>query len=106
MAKKKKKSGGKVLPAVIITAIVVFALCIFVPKLVHKCDHCGKTFFGTGYAPNIITETFNDEEIICEDCETEEYTAFGIRAGEKEDHKLPLFPSSGDEEKTEKNAEE
>ncbi len=98
MAKKKKNTGGGKLGTIIITAIVVVALCVFVPKVVHKCDHCGKTFFGTGYAPNLISEAFSDEEIICEDCEKEEYVLLGVRIKDKEENKLPLFPSSVDKE--------
>lgn len=93
MAKRKRKKSSNTAVTVIITAAVVAALFIFVPKLVHQCDHCNQYFFGTGYEPNVLSGTLDNEEIICEKCAKEEYQLFGIKLDEIEEHKIPLFPA-------------
>lgn len=85
----------KIVSLVVIVAIVVGGI-IFVPKLVNTCDHCEKTFFGTGYVAaieNAVSSLINSdsETILCRDCAEEYYalaTAFG---GDLEDYKRPLF---------------
>lgn len=98
MAKTGKKSA---LPAIIVTAIIVAVLCIFTPKLVHKCYSCDKTFVGTGYEmgkiESSLTDWFGNEEdkekdkILCKDCAEERLKLYGLFGKELDDYKRPLF---------------
>ncbi len=69
---KKSSIIAIVISFVVVVAIAVSAI-IFVPRLVHTCDDCGKTFFGTGYRPNIISNVLTDDQIICEDCAAKQH---------------------------------
>ncbi|MCR5783064.1 MAG: hypothetical protein K6G90_10065 [Clostridia bacterium] len=93
MAKSRKKSK---LPVIIVVIVLVAVLAIvFVPRLVHKCDNCGKTFVGTGYSGNIISEALADrEKILCKDCAEKEHAVSGFFGGSIEDYKRPLFGSA------------
>ncbi len=91
MAKKKKKSP---LPIIVAIVLVVALAVVFVPRLVHKCDDCGKFFVGTGYRGNIITEALSDKErIICKDCAEKEHAISGLVGGSLDEYKRPLFGS-------------
>lgn len=98
---KKKKGAQKFIPVVIVLALVVVLGVVFVPRLVHTCDNCEKTFVGTGYEPNILSDALEfvgaeHEEIICVDCAEEEH-AIAILAGKTvDDFKLPLFGEKED----------
>lgn len=61
-----------VVSVVVVAAIAVSAI-IFVPRVVHTCDDCGETFFGTGYRPNIISNVLTDDQIICENCAAKQH---------------------------------
>lgn len=64
----KKSSIIAIIVAFVAVAAIAVSAIIFVPKLVHTCDDCGETFFGTGYTPNIISNVLTDDQILCEDC--------------------------------------
>ncbi len=90
MAKRKAKkfSGVQMLVAVILTAAVVF----FAPKLIHKCDDCGKYFVGTGYKPNAVESLVDSEqEVICKDCAEKQHALSGVFGGDIEKYRIPLF---------------
>ncbi|MBO5935811.1 MAG: hypothetical protein J6Q94_10045 [Clostridia bacterium] len=93
---KKKKGSKNIIVVVAVLAIVVVLGVVFVPRLVHTCDSCEKTFVGTGYQPNILADALEfvgaeHEEIICEACAESEH-ALSILAGKTvDDFKLPLF---------------
>ena len=95
MAKKKNSPVG-IIGVVSVLVIVAVLGVVFVPRLVHTCDNCEKTFVGTGYEPSIISNALEfvgaeHEEIICETCAEEEH-ALALLAGKTlEDFKLPLF---------------
>ena len=76
MAKRKAKkfTGTQVLVIVVITALVVF----FAPKLIHKCDDCGKIFVG-------------DQEIICKECAEKQHAVAGFFGGDIEEYRRGLF---------------
>jgi hypothetical protein len=90
MAKRKAKkfTGTQVLVIVVITALVVF----FAPKLIHKCDDCGKIFVGTGYEPNAVENIVNsDQEIICKECAEKQHAVAGFFGGDIEEYRRGLF---------------
>ena len=92
MAKSRKKSK---LPVIIVVIVLVALAIVFEFKLVHKCDNCGKTFVGTGYSGNIISEALADrEKILCKDCAEKEHAVSGFFGGSIEDYKRPLFGSA------------
>ena len=79
--KKKKKNGNKII-AIVCVVLLVIAGVIFVPKLTHTCDSCGKFFVGAGYNPGAITSLFSDkEQIICKECAAEQH-AIAIASGQ------------------------
>lgn len=82
----------KKLLSLVVVAIIVIAGIIFVPKLVHTCDDCGKTFVGAGYEPFALVEMVSEEEqIICKEC-AEEQHALEIGLGKSvDDYKKDLF---------------
>ena len=84
---------GKIIAVIVVIAVVVAGI-IFVPKLVHTCDDCEKTFVGAGYEPNIVSELLSskeDEQVICKDC-AEEQHALSIALGKTlDDFKKDLF---------------
>ena len=84
---------GKIIAIIAVVVIVVLGI-IFVPKLVHTCDDCEKTFVGAGYEPNIISELLSsseEEQVICKDC-AEEQHALSIALGKSLDEfKKDLF---------------
>ncbi|MCH5191301.1 MAG: hypothetical protein J1F23_03965 [Oscillospiraceae bacterium] len=74
----------KIAPIVAVVLVVVLAV-VFVPKLAHTCDDCGKFFIGAGYEPNIVSDLLNDDEqIICKDC-AEKQHALAIAFGQSLD---------------------
>ncbi|MBQ4244620.1 MAG: hypothetical protein II702_06875 [Clostridia bacterium] len=91
-AKKKskaKKTIKKLMPvicAVIITLVVVF----IGSKVIFKCDNCGKTSFGSGYEPNILTGSLSDEERICKECAEKEHSFSSAFGGDIDEFKLPI----------------
>lgn len=80
----------KYLPIAIVAIVIILGL-IFVPKLVHSCDDCGKTFVGTGYEPTALVDMFGDEEaedmVICEECAEEHHALEMAFGAELEDFK-------------------
>ena len=78
--------------ALAVAVAIVVAGIVFVPKLVHTCDDCGKFFVGTGYEPNIVQDLLSaKEQVICKQC-AEKQHALGIAMGKTvKDFKLPLF---------------
>ena len=90
MAKRKTKKfkASHLIVAVILTAVIVF----FAPKLIHKCDDCGKLFFGTGYTPNAVEGIIDSEqEIICRECAEKQHSLSGLFGGNVDDYKRGLF---------------
>ena len=81
----------KIISLFVVLIIVVTGI-IFVPKIVHKCDDCDKTFFGTGYKPNIVDNLLSSEDkIICKEC-AEKQHALSIAMGKTvDDFKRDLF---------------
>lgn len=89
----------KSLPIIVVAVLLVLGI-IFVPRVVHTCDDCGETFFGTGYTANALVEAANDYEsddeekdlIICEKC-AEKHHAISIGLGQNtlDDFKRDLF---------------
>lgn len=78
--------------SVILAIAVIVAGIVFVPKVVHTCSSCEKTFFGTGYEPNVVAGLISDEDmIICKDCAQKQH-ALEIAVGKTlEDYRRPLF---------------
>ncbi len=82
----------KKIVSLVVVAIVVIAGIVFVPKVTHTCDDCGKFFIGTGYEPNMLEDFLSeDEQIICEDCAKDQH-ALSIAMGKSLDEfKRDLF---------------
>lgn len=78
--------------SIVFVVVIVAAGIVFVPKLVHTCDDCGKFFIGAGYEPNVLSDLVTDEEqIICKDC-AEDQHAIGIAMGKSlNDFKRNIF---------------
>lgn len=93
--------AGKVIAVVLILAILVGAGVVFVPRLVHHCDHCDKLIIGTGYYGNVLTNALSalqgeDDKILCSECAQEDH-ALEILAGKSlDDFRRPLFETNGD----------
>ncbi len=64
----KKSSIIAIIVSFVVVAVIAVSAIVFVPRLVHTCDDCGETFFGTGYRPNVISNVLTDDQIICENC--------------------------------------
>lgn len=81
----------KIIALVVIVAVVIAGV-VFVPRVVHTCDDCGKFFIGTGYEPNVVGDLLSKEEqIICKDC-AEKQHAISIALGKSlDDFKRDLF---------------
>ncbi len=90
MAKRKSKKVS--VPAVIVIVLIVALGVFFGPKLVHKCDDCGKIFIGTGYTPNAVENIVNsDQEIICKECAEKQHAVAGFFGGDLDDYRRGLF---------------
>ena len=90
MAKRKSKKVS--VPTVIVIVLIVALAVFFGPKLVHKCDDCGKIFIGTGYTPNAVENIVNsDQEIICKECAEKQHAVAGFFGGDIEDYRRGLF---------------
>lgn len=78
--------------SIVAVIVIIVAGVIFVPKLVHKCDDCGKTFVGAGYEANVVSELMSDDEkILCKDCAKDNH-AVEIALGKSlDDFKRPIF---------------
>lgn len=78
--------------SVVAVVLVIIAGIVFVPKITHTCDDCGKFFIGTGYEPNVVADLLSsDEQIICKDC-AEKQHALSIAVGKSlDDFKRGLF---------------
>lgn len=93
---------GKLIVFVLVAAIVVGAVAVFAPRLLHNCDNCGKFFVGTGYYTNIISSTLAEwtggvDKVICGDCAARDH-ALAIAAGQSiEEFKRPLFENDEEE---------
>lgn len=81
----------KVISVIVVVAIIIAGI-VFVPRVVHTCSSCEKTFFGTGYKPNVVAGLISeDEQIICKDC-AEKQHAIELAVGKTlKDYKRPLF---------------
>ena len=116
MAKKrKKKNSNNLIIKLIPVVIVVLIVAIFAPKLIHKCDDCTKTFFGTGYYDGSAAETVNsaidaiagllggsseteeqkvdEDTILCAECavKIEHHPSISLGTHTLEEFKRPLF---------------
>lgn len=82
----------KVIAIIAAIAILITAGIVFIPRLAHTCDDCGKFFVGTGYKPNVISDLFSDkDQIICKEC-AEKQHAVSIALGKSVDEfKRKLF---------------
>lgn len=78
--------------SLVVVAVIVIAGVVFIPKVTHTCDDCGKFFIGAGYEPNVVEDLISDEEqIICKDC-AEEQHAISIAMGKSLDnYKREIF---------------
>ena len=75
-----------------VVLVIIVAGVVFVPKLAHKCDDCGKFFVGTGYEPNIVSDLLNDEEqIICKECAEKQHALTLAVGGDVDKYKRDLF---------------
>lgn len=77
-----------------ILAVVIIAMAgIFIgPKVIHKCDSCGKTFFGAGYEPGIISDVLSDtEQIICEECAADQHAVSVALGKSLDEYKRKIF---------------
>lgn len=81
----------KIISLVVVVAIIGAGI-LFVPKIAHTCDDCGKFFLGAGYEPNIVEDLLSSEEqIICKKC-AEKQHAISISMGKSlDDFKRDLF---------------
>lgn len=82
----------KIIAIVAAIAILLVAGIVFIPRLAHTCDDCGKFFVGTGYKPNVISDLFSEkDQIICKEC-AEKQHAVSIALGKTADEfKRKLF---------------
>lgn len=81
----------KIIGLLVVVCIVVAAI-VFVPELVHKCDDCDKTFFGTGYRPAALSELVTEDmEIICEECAEKHHKLSIVLGKELDEFKRELF---------------
>lgn len=78
--------------ALIVAVVLIAAGIVFIPKIAHTCDDCGKLFVGTGYEPNIVEDFVSEkEQIICKEC-AEKQHAISIALGKSvDDFKRDLF---------------
>ncbi|MDY5948984.1 MAG: hypothetical protein SPJ42_07095 [Oscillospiraceae bacterium] len=78
--------------SLVVVAVIVIAGVVFIPKVTHTCDDCGKFFIGAGYEPNVVEDLISDEEqVICKDC-AEEQHAISIAMGKSLDnYKREIF---------------
>ena len=78
--------------SLVVVAVIVIAGVVFIPKVTHTCDDCGKFFIGAGYEPNVVEDLISDEEqVICNDC-AEEQHAISIAMGKSLDnYKREIF---------------
>lgn len=96
--RRRRKKRTAILVGILLV-LVIAAGVVFVPRLVHRCDNCGKLFVGTGYYPNVVTSTIADltaqeEKILCGDCAREDH-ALSLVAGKSiEEFRRPLFDFS------------
>ena len=90
--RRKKKMPSVPLPAVILLMLLSGALVFFAPRLVHKCDSCGRVFVGTGYRPNAVVDAVNEDELIlCESCAEKQHAVSGFFGGDLKDYQRKLF---------------
>ncbi len=98
-ARRRRRRKITTIVVAVILVLVIAAGVIFVPRLVHRCDNCGKMFVGTGYYPNVVTSTIADltkqeEKILCGDCARKEH-ALALAAGKSiAEYQRPLFEPS------------
>lgn len=86
MAKKRRRKSKKSISPIIITVIVTAVVVILGQRLVHKCDDCGRLFFGTGYEP-----FKSSQEIICVDCAEKQHKVEMLVGKDLSEFKRPLF---------------
>lgn len=81
----------KIIALIVIVSIVAVGI-IFIPKITHTCNDCGKFFVGAGYEPNVVEDLLSEEEqTICKGC-AEEQHALSIMMGKSvNDFKKDLF---------------
>lgn len=73
-------------------AILLTVGIIFVPRLAHTCDDCGKFFIGTGYNVNILSDLFSSkDQIICKDCAEKQHIVSITLGKSVEEFKRGLF---------------
>lgn len=82
--------------ATVLAVVIVAALVVFAPRLMHLCDNCGDFFIGTGYHANVVSNAITglsgqEDKILCKDCAAKEH-ALAIAAGKSiKDFQRPLF---------------
>lgn len=118
MAKKrKKKSSGLPIKALIPVVVIIIIVAVFAPKLFNKCDDCNQTFFGTGYYGGssaeavdtaigaiagllgggsdeaVDAEQIDEGTILCAECavKMEHHPSISLGQHTLEDFKRPLF---------------
>lgn len=78
--------------SIALVVILVIVGIVYIPKLFHTCDDCGKFFVGAGYEPNIISDLFSDDEvIICKSCAKEQHKLSLAIGKDLDDYKKDIF---------------
>lgn len=78
--------------SIVLAVVVIAAGIVFIPRLAHTCDDCGKFFIGTGYEPNIVSDLLSEnEQIICRECAEKQHAVTVIIGKSVEDYKRKLF---------------
>ena len=76
----------------VVAVILIVAGVIFLPRLLHNCDECGKFFVGTGYKTNVVADFISSDDItICEDCAAAQHSISTSIGATLDDFKKPLF---------------
>lgn len=77
--------------AIVMAVVLLLSVCVFVPKLVHTCDDCGRTFVGLGYWPNLKMLPDSGQKVICKSCAQAQHEFSIIFGKTVEDYRKPLF---------------
>ncbi len=82
----------KKIGALIVLVVIVAAGVVFIPRITHNCDDCGRFFIGSGYEPNVVEGLLADEEqTICKGCAEEQHALAILMGKSVNDFKKDLF---------------
>ena len=95
---KRAKLSNEKIAIISAAAVVIIALGVFFGiKLIHRCDNCGKIFFGTGYVGSGLNQLVDRDYICCKDCAEKKHAwEISIFGGNHslDEFKKPFFGSS------------